>query len=31
MYVGIDVGGTSIKYGLVDSKGNIVAKDTLVT
>lgn len=30
MYVGIDVGGTSIKYGLVDSKGNIVAKDTLV-
>ncbi|HFD1803601.1 TPA: ROK family protein [Enterococcus faecium] len=31
MYVGIDVGGTSIKYGLVDSKGNIMAKDTLVT
>ncbi|WP_367950653.1 ROK family protein [Enterococcus faecium] len=31
MYVGIDVGGTSIKYGLIDSKGNIVAKDTLVT
>lgn len=31
MYVGIDVGGTSIKYGLVDSNGNIIHKGAIVT
>lgn len=31
MYVGIDVGGTSIKYGLVDSNGNIIHKGAIAT
>ncbi|MBS4537410.1 ROK family protein [Clostridium sp. D2Q-11] len=31
MYIGIDVGGTSIKAGIVDYKGNILYKDTIGT
>lgn len=30
-YIGIDIGGMSIKAGIVDEKGNIIAKDTCVT
>lgn len=30
-YIGIDVGGTTIKAGLVDDKGNILVKDSVVT
>lgn len=31
MYIGIDVGGTSIKAGIVDYKGNILYKDDIET
>lgn len=31
MYIGIDIGGTGIKAGLVDEKYNIVAKDSIPT
>ncbi|MGO4928408.1 ROK family protein [Fundicoccus sp. Sow4_F4] len=31
MYIGIDVGGTSIKYGLVDEEGVVTHKSTLAT
>jgi len=30
-YIGIDVGGTAIKAGLVDEKGNIIVKDSITT
>lgn len=30
-YVGIDIGGTNIKYGLLDEKGNILHKDKIKT
>lgn len=30
-YIGIDIGGMSIKGGLTDEKGNIFAKDSVVT
>lgn len=30
-YIGIDVGGTAIKAGLVDEQGNILVKDTIKT
>lgn len=30
-YIGIDVGGTAIKGGLVDEKGNIIVKDSITT
>ena len=31
MYIGIDIGGTGIKAGLVDEKYNIIAKDSIPT
>lgn len=31
MVLGIDIGGTSIKYGIVDSKGNILEKSSIET
>lgn len=30
-YIGVDLGGTGIKVGLVDENGNIVAKDSMPT
>lgn len=30
-YIGIDVGGMSIKGGIVDENGNIIVKDSVVT
>lgn len=30
-YIGIDIGGMSIKAGLTDEKGNILVKDSIVT
>jgi glucokinase len=30
-YIGIDIGGMSIKAGLTDEKGNILAKESIVT
>lgn len=31
LYIGVDIGGMSVKAGLVDEKGNILLKDTVVT
>lgn len=31
MYVGFDIGGTTIKYGLVDAKGNVSKKGAIPT
>ena len=31
LYIGVDIGGMSVKAGLVDEKGNILFKDTAVT
>lgn len=31
MYIGIDLGGTNIKAGIVDEKGNILYKDSIKT
>lgn len=31
MYVGIDIGGTDIKYGLIDDKGHVHAADKIPT
>lgn len=31
MYIGIDIGGTFIKYGIVDDKGEIIEKDSIPT
>ncbi len=31
MYIGIDIGGTAIKIGLVDNEGNIVYKKQIDT
>ena len=31
MFVGIDIGGTSIKYGLVTLEGQIVSKGSMPT
>ena len=31
MYIGIDIGGTSIKFGVVDEEGNILKKDNIPT
>jgi len=31
VYIGIDVGGTGIQMGVVDEKGNIIAKGAIVT
>lgn len=31
MYIGFDIGGTSIKYGIIDSGGNIIEKDKIAT
>lgn len=30
-FVGVDIGGTNIKYGLVDSRGRIIANDSIAT
>ena len=30
-YIGLDIGGTSIKYGLISDSGRIVCKDTIPT
>ena len=30
-YVGIDIGGMTIKGGIVDEKGNIIARKVIVT
>lgn len=31
MYVGFDIGGTSIKYGVLDNAGNIIEKNSIPT
>ena len=31
LYIGVDIGGMSVKAGLVDEKGSIIVKDTAVT
>lgn len=31
LYIGVDIGGMSVKAGIVDEKGNILFKDTAVT
>ena len=31
LYIGIDLGGTGIKAGVVDQKGNIIVKDSCPT
>ncbi|PGZ96503.1 glucokinase, partial [Bacillus sp. AFS051223] len=31
VYLGIDIGGTFIKYGIVNSTGNILFKDKVPT
>ena len=31
LYIGVDIGGMSVKAGLVDEKGKILLKDTVVT
>jgi glucokinase len=31
MYIGVDIGGTNIKYGIVDISGNIIFKDSVLT
>ena len=30
-YIGVDIGGTGIKAGIVDEKGNIILKDSVPT
>lgn len=31
MYIGFDIGGTAIKYGIIDGEGNILEKEKLAT
>jgi beta-glucoside kinase len=31
MYLGIDIGGTTIKYGFIDDKGQVYCKQSIKT
>lgn len=31
MYIGIDIGGTTVKYGLVDERGEVLSRDSIPT